>query len=215
MGFRLNFVEVSGWSISTVGDSGTVSVGVPALSVGSETGVSVGGGGGWFEVTSNQHREDVYRCSYSIATVDVGLGGSLFGQLSVGGGTASMPSVGSRLLRTGPLAPDASGEGGDPTGLLGMCFLLTPSVSIGNGGYASLVLLGPPHGWQEELAANLLPLPARFKYLGGIAGLQISSSASIGVSAQPGLVYKIENRHRGGDIVRYNHSTLRQPVRDL
>lgn len=215
MSFRLNFVEVSGWSISTVGDGGTASVGVPALSLGARTGVSVGGGGGWFEVTSNQHREDVYRCSYSIATVDLSFGASLFGQLSVGGATASMPSVGSRILRTGPLSPDGSGERGDPTGFLGMCFLLTPSGGIGNGGYASLMLLGPPRGWQEELAASVLPLPARFKYLGGIAGFQISSSASIGVSAQPGLIYKIENRHRGGDVVRYNHSTLRQPVRDL
>lgn len=215
MGFRLNFVDVSGWSISTVGDGGTASVGVPALSLGSKTGVAVGVGGGWFEVTSNKHKDDVYRCSYSIATVDLSLGASLFGQLSVGGGTSSMPSVGSRIRRTGPLSPDGSGETGDPTGFLGMCFLLTPSGGIGNGAYASLVLLGPPRGWQEEIASRLLPLPARFKYLGGIAGFQISSSASIGVSAQPGLIYKIENRHRGGDTVRYNHSTLRQPARNL
>ncbi|MFS8067068.1 MAG: hypothetical protein ACMG6S_11915, partial [Byssovorax sp.] len=211
MGFRLNFVDISGWSISSIGDGGTASVGVPALSLGARTGVSVGAGGGWFEVTSNRHSDDVYRCSYSIATVDVGFGASLLGELSVGGATSSMPAVGSRILRTGPLSPDGSGETGDPTGFLGMCFLLTPAAGIGNSVTASLVLLGPPRGWQEEVASRLLPLPARFKYLGGIAGFSITSSASIGISAQPGLIYKIENRHRGGDTVRYNHSTLRHP----
>lgn len=216
MGFRLNFAEVSGWNITSVGDAATTSAGIPGVSLGAKLGLSGGGGAGWVEVTSDKHSADVYRCYFTFITVDVSVGFSVFGEISVSGAPSTAKSAGSPIYRTGPLSPDASGEGGDPTGLLGPCFLLTASGGGTLGGYASLMVMGPPHGWKEHLAASVLPPIASHKYMGGMAGVQLSSSFGGSVSAQPGIVHTIVNRHRGNTAVRFGGaSTLRTPVRDM
>jgi hypothetical protein len=216
MGFRLNFAEVSSWSLTSIGDSATASVAIPGVSLGSKFGLAAGGGGGWVEVTSSKHKGDVYRCYFTFVTIDVSAGVSLLGVVSVSGAPSTAKSAGSPIFRTGPFSPDGSGEGGDPTGLLGPCFLLTGSGGGTVGGYASLMVMGPPHGWKEKLAASVLPAVSSQKYMAGMAGVQVSAGFSVGVSAQPGIIHTIVNRHRGNTAVRFGGaSTLRQPVKDM
>jgi len=207
MGFRLNLIAGSNWAISTVGDAGGASAGLPGLSKSSGAGLSAGAYTGWFEVTSKLHTADVYRCYYAVGSGEIGVGGSLFGVVTVSGGTQYNPSGSlGPIFRTGPLAPDASGEAGDPTGFLGMCCMLTPSGGIGNQIYGTYLMLGPPHGWQEQIAHNVLPLPQKFKYAAFFGGHQFSSAASVSFAVQGGLITQIWNQTTGKQV-RFGSST--------
>jgi hypothetical protein len=211
MSFRLNLVSGSNWYMTTIGDAAGASGGLPGLSKASGAGISIGGYAGWFEVTSRLHTADVYRCYYAVGSGEIGAGGSLLGAVTVSGSSQYHPSGAlGPIYRTGPLSPDGSGEGGDPTGFLGMCMALTPSGGIGNQLYGTYLMLGPPRNWQESIARTVLPLPMQFKYAAIFGGAQFSTAASISFAVQPGLITQIWNQTTGRQVTLGGSSTIKR-----
>ncbi len=184
--------EIASWWISGGGWAADVEIGVPLLSMGSDAGISLGGGGMQLDVKSRRQPDHVsYRMSFLYGELEVGLGGSIFGNVSITGGAPDLPAGGTPVMRNVG-APDDSGANGPPTGFLGPAYTLSVNAGIGNAGAAGLIMMNPSlPRWSGTISM------ASFKYVGGYGGFSIGGSASFGGALQTGLVAQIDKMHGG------------------
>lgn len=185
-----------------------VEVGIPGLSIGAEAGVSAGGGGFALDIISEaqeergrqdaRFRDNIYRMYFAYAELEVGVGTSVAGKVSISGGTPSMHTDGGYVRRIGPLAPDASGELGDPTGFLGMAATISVNKThdAGMAVSAGYIVCGPPHGVIENIVAGASIL-LQFKYGAPFWGVSLSTTIGAGAAVQTGLILGIQNLRTG------------------
>ncbi len=184
--------ELSSWWISGGGYSVDVEVGVPMLSVGSDSGISLGGGGMQIDVKSRQQSDSIsYRMTFLYGEAEIGIGGSLLGNVSVSGGVPMLPSGGSPVLRCLG-APDDSGADGPPTGFLGPACTFSGNAGFGNSMAAGIILMNPR---LPRWAGNLRL--ASFRYAAAYGGISIGSAAAAGAAVQEGLIVQIDRYDNG------------------
>lgn len=225
---NLHLGEKSSWKINGGGFAFDVEVGVPGLSLGSELGLSAGGGGFALDFVSGAQEEhydttkdprfrgNSYRLYFAYAEAEIGVGIDLLGAVSVSGGTPDMYADGGYFHRVGLLAPDDSGEVGDPTGLLGPAATISTSVSMGGSKGAGYIICGPPVGLAEQAmvsaslalgnmtATQLLA----FKYGAPYWGDGSSMGAGAGAALQVGMILGIQNRKNGLWVKRGEKATF-------
>lgn len=184
--------ELSSWWISGGGYSLDVEVGVPMLSVGSDSGISLGGGGMQIDVKSRKQPSSVsYRMTFLYGEAEIGIGGSLLGNVSVSGGVPDLPSGGTPVLRCLG-APDDSGADGPPTGFLGPACTLSANAGIGNSVAAGLLLMNPAlPRWTGSMRMS------SFRYATVYGGVSIGSAAAAGAAIQEGLIVQIDRYENG------------------
>lgn len=150
------------------------------------------GGGGAGRLTVKQQRPNLpntgkrYRMSY--AQVFVGVGTPWPIPVSASGSREEFPSgstFGWPVFRM-PGSPDASGEGGPPTGFLGAFSMTTISANPAfAGGSAAVLLMG---------AIEFLWQPVAYKYFTIITGTTVSSAISASVTGARGVFLDIVER---------------------
>lgn len=214
---NLHLGERSSWKVTGGGVAFDVEVGITGM--GAESGVSVGGGGFAIDMISEaQHAhgqrqndprfDNTYRLYFAYAEIEIGVGASVLGPVSISGGSPNMYASGGYVRRIGPLAPDASGELGDPTGFLGPA--LTVSVNktedAGMAVSAGYIVCGPPHGFVERVIASPSIL-LQYKYGAPYWGVSLTGTLGAGAAVQQGYIIGIKNL-RTGRMVRRGASTF-------
>lgn len=209
---NIHLGERSSWKVT--GGGVAVDIEVQGLGIGAESGVSFGGGGFAIDFVSEAHSahaasanddrflDNTYRAYFAYAEAEIGVGLSVLGPVSVSGGTPSMHADGGYVRRVGALAPDASGELGDPTGLLGPAATISVNKThdAGQAVGAGYIVCGPPHGIVEQTAAQAARLISQsaglllqFKYGAPYWGVSLSSSIAAGAAVQVGAIVGIQN----------------------
>lgn len=213
-GHDIYYAEPSGWDISGTGDSFAASVGVrdiPTPIPVIQAGLSLGAAWGHVRFAPNRHSD------HELADYDVTGGhhlralprwyeGTMFGltisagvntltfQLPVGGSvsiaSADLPSHGVGPVQRMPGAPSPRGEGGAPTGFLGVAVQYTGAVGTSqgrsNGAFSILqmgsnlagLLQGKAPGWLADNlahASDFMLGHLAYKY----AGAYVSNSAIV------------------------------------
>jgi hypothetical protein len=181
--------ELASWYVAGGGFGFDVEAGVPGLSVGSDFGISLGGGGMQLDVKSRRQADNVsYRMTFIYGEIEAGIGGSLFGAVSLSAGAPELPAGGTPVMRNVG-SPSDSGADGPPTGFLGPAFTTTGNAGIGNTVAGGLIAMGPPPMWTFATGAMTLAL---FKYYALFGGFGLSGSAAAGVAFQPGVIVQID-----------------------
>ena len=94
-------------------------------------------------------------------------------------------SVGGLPVFRMPGSPDASGEGGPPTGFRGTFSMSTISGNVFAGGSAAIILMG---------AIEFLTQPVAYKYFTIVCGATVSSAIGAGVTGARGYLGNIQER---------------------
>jgi hypothetical protein len=187
--------------------------------------ISAGVARGYFDVSSRRHEVDHYRCYFKVLTVGKDMiGGSTPVSVNVSPGSFNS----NELTKDGyirlPKAPNASGEGGDPSGLLGSCLFATLSGAVVGSLDAQVVVLGweGPESHFDLFHLNELAQTAlsermnilNYKYLGLVQATSLATAVGVSGQVAIGSVEKIINLSRNGEEVTKarGHSTLKTRV---
>lgn len=178
----INVFQPSGWAYDT-GHALTASVGLfKAISGG------IGGG----RLTVKQTREGLantgrrYIMPFTQAQVAIGTPWPI--PVTASGSLESLPSGGFGPIFRMPGSPDASGESGPPTGLLGTFNLISVQAEAVGGISVGVLLMG----------ANTvlgLEIPGSFKYFTLLWGGTIGSTVSASFSGARGVFLQVDERN--------------------
>ena len=177
----LNVFEPSGWEYAT-SQEGDVCVGLSKF-------VSIGVSGGTLTVQQTRHdlknQGQKYRLAYGAIQVGAGLGLSALGPVTVSGSPESFDSGAFGRIYRLPASPDASGEGGKPTGFLGTFTIVSVGFNMPVGRNVSALFLG-------GIDVPILNQTLTFKYVTFIWGTSLSSAISVGGTGTKGTMFKLD-----------------------
>jgi len=178
---EVNVFQPSGWVYET-------SAGLDVMG-GLFRAISAGGGVG--RLVFKQQRAGLpntgrkYSLEYAQVVVGVGTPWPIPVTASGSAEAFTSGSVGGLPVYRMPGSPDASGEGGPPTGFVGTFSMSTISGNAFAGGSAALILMG---------AIEFLWQPVAYKYFTIVCGASVSSAIGVGVTGARGYLGNIRER---------------------